>query len=139
MRSRELDHLAVGRAAGSPRPCEPQPRKLRETLRSATVTSSGMPLRSISSTANCVLGLGVLVEVGEPLGGDAERRHLGAGVLDDDLDQAEVVDVLVGDDDQLEVLDRVAARGRAAALSSSSALPELGPVSTRVSGSSSIR
>ena len=31
--------------------CEPQPRKLRETLRSATVTSSGMPLRSISSTA----------------------------------------------------------------------------------------
>ena len=32
--------------------CEPQPRKLRETLRSATATSSGMPLRSISSTAN---------------------------------------------------------------------------------------
>ena len=56
-----------------------------------------------------VLELGVLVEVGEPLGGDPERRHLGAGVLDQDLDQAEVVDVLVGDDDQLEVVDRVAA------------------------------
>ena len=56
-----------------------------------------------------VLALGVLVEVGEPLGGDADRRHLGAGVLDDDLDQAEVVDVLVGEDDQLEVVDRVAA------------------------------
>ncbi len=59
-----------------------------------------------------VVGLGVLVEVGEPLGGGAERRHLGAGVLGDDLDQAEVVDVLVGDDDQLEVVDRVAARGQ---------------------------
>ena len=53
--------------------------------------------------------LGVLVEVGEALGGDADRRDLGAGVLDDDLDQAEVVDVLVGEDDQLEVVDRVAA------------------------------
>src|SRR4029077_8830191 len=29
--------------------------------------------------------------------------------LDDDLDQAEVVDVLVGEDDQLQVVDRVAA------------------------------
>ena len=62
-----------------------------------------------------VLRLGVVVEVGEPLGGDPERRHLGAGVLDDDLDQAEVVDVLVGDDHQLEVVDRVAAGGELAA------------------------
>ena len=97
-----------------------------------------MPLRSISSTAKRSSRLGVLVEVGEPLGGDADRRHLGAGVLDDDLDQAEVVDVLVGDDDQLEVVDRVAALA-SWLCSSSSALPELGPVSTRVSGSSSIR
>ena len=56
-----------------------------------------------------VLGLGVLVEVGEALGGDADRGDLGAGVLDDDLDQPEVVDVLVGDDHQLQVVDRVAA------------------------------
>ncbi len=56
-----------------------------------------------------VLALGFLAEAGQPPGGEAERRHLGAGVLDDDLDQAEVVDVLVGDDDQLEVVDRVAA------------------------------
>ena len=98
-----------------------------------------MPLRSITLDRELVLELGVLVEGGEPLGGDADRRHLGAGVLDQDLDQAEVVDVLVGDDDQLEVVDRVAALARARAVSSSSALPEFGPVSTSVSGSSSIR
>ena len=56
-----------------------------------------------------VLALGVLAEVRQPLGGDADRRHLGAGAPGDDLDQAEVVDVLVGEDDQLEVVDRVAA------------------------------
>ncbi len=117
---------------------EPQPRKLRETLCRAKATSSGMPLRSISSTAKLVLAFGVLAEVGESLGGQPERRDLGAGVLDDDLDQAEVVDVLVGEDDQLEVVDRVAVPA-SWPCSSSSALPELGPVSIRVSGSSSSR
>ena len=48
----EGEHARRRRAAASPRPCEPQPRKLRETLCRATTTSSGMPLRSISSTAN---------------------------------------------------------------------------------------
>jgi hypothetical protein len=56
-----------------------------------------------------VLALGVLAEIGKPLGGKAERRDLGAGMLDDDLDQTEVVDVLVGEDDEFEVVDRVAA------------------------------
>ena len=58
-----------------------------------------------------VLALGVLAEVRQPLGGDADRRHLGAGVLGDDLDQPQVIDVLVGDNHQLEVVDRVAALG----------------------------
>ena len=97
-----------------------------------------MPLRSITSTANWSSRSASSSKFGEPLGGDAERRDLGAGVLDQDLDQAEVVDVLVGEDDQLEVVDRVAALAERP-LSSSSALPELGPVSIRVSGSSSIR
>ena len=57
----------------------------------------------------------------------------------DDLDEAEVVDVLVGEDHELEVIDRVPEVGSSWCSSSSSALPELGPVSTRVSGSSSIR
>ena len=51
VRSRKRQRARRPRAAASPSTCEPQPRKLRETLRSAAVTSSGMPLRSISSTA----------------------------------------------------------------------------------------
>ena len=43
-----------------------------------------------------------------------ERRDLGAGVVGDDVDQAEVVDVLVGEDHQLDVLDRVAELGELA-------------------------
>ncbi len=39
---------------------------------------------------------------------DVDRGHVGARARGDDLDQPEVVDVLVGDHDQLEVLDRVA-------------------------------
>ena len=67
------------------------------------------PVAQHQLDGEAVLRLGVLVEVGQALGGDADRRHLGTGVLGDDLDQAEVVDVLVGDDHQLEVVDRVAA------------------------------
>ena len=44
-------------------------------------------------------------------GGAAERRDVGAGVLDEDLDQPQVVDVLVGDDHQLQVVDRAAVLG----------------------------
>ena len=88
---------------------EPQPRKLRETLCRAAVDLLGDAAAQHQLDREAVLGLGVLVEVGEALGGDADRGDLGAGVLDDDLDQAEVVDVLVGDDHQLEVVDRVAA------------------------------
>ena len=59
-----------------------------------------------------VLGLGVLVEVRQPLAGDAERRHLGTGALDDDLGKAKMVDVLMGDHEQPELVDRVAALGQ---------------------------
>ena len=55
-----------------------------------------------------VLALGVLAEVGDPLDRDVDRRDLGPRVLGDDLDQAQVVDVLVGEDHQLEVVDAVA-------------------------------
>ena len=134
-RSSSTSPSASGRVTST---CEPQPRKLRETLRSADGHVLGDPVAQHQLDREVVLALGVLVEVGERSAGDADRRHLGAGVLDDDLDQAEVVDVLVGDDDQLDVVDRVAALAELRC-SSSSALPEFGPVSTRVSGSSSIR
>ena len=48
----------------------------------------------------------------------------------EDLDQPDVVDVLVGEDDQLEVLDAPAVLGQRA-LQLVSALPEFGPVSTQ--------
>ena len=41
---------------------------------------------------------------------DVDRGDLGAGALGEDVDQPHVVDVLVGDDDQLELLDPVAER-----------------------------
>ena len=61
-----------------------------------------------------VVALDVLAEVLDERDGDVDRRDLGARALGDDLDQAEVVDVLVGDDDELDVLDRVAEVGELA-------------------------
>ena len=132
---RKDDLLAVGQRPGHLHPRAPAAEAARDAAqRHRDLLGDAVAQHQLDREA--VLRLGVLVEVGEPLGGDPDRRHLGAGVLGDDLDQAEVVDVLVGDDDQLEVVDRVAALASWRS-SSSSALPELGPVSTRVSGSSS--
>ena len=44
----------------------------------------------------------------------AERRDLGAGAPGQDLEQADVIHVLVGEHDQLEVLDRMAVLGERA-------------------------
>ena len=92
--------------------CEPQPRKLRETLRSATVTSSGMPLRSISSTAKRSSASASSSKLASRSAAAPSAATSAPERCDDDLDQAEVVDVLVGDDHQLEVVDRVAALGQ---------------------------
>ena len=77
-------------------------------------------------------------EVGQIGGQQVERRDLGAGAAGEDLEQPQVVHVLVGDDDQLEVLDRVAER-RKCLLELVERLAGVGPVSISVSGSSSIR
>jgi hypothetical protein len=67
-----------------------------------------------------------------------ERADLGAGAVGEDLRQPDVVDVLVGDDDPLEVLDAAAVPARPASRRVSD-VPEFGPQSTSVSGSSSTR
>ena len=104
----EGDLLAVGERPGHLDVRAPAAEAARDALqRGGDLLGDAAAQHQLDREA--VLGLGVLVEVGEPLGGDADRGDLGAGVLDDDLDQAEVVDVLVGDDHQLEVVDRVAA------------------------------
>ena len=64
---------------------------------------------------------------------------LGARAAREDLEQPEVIHVLMGEHDQLEVLDPVTELAPEPVSSSSSDLPEFGPVSTSVSGSSSIR
>ena len=90
------------------------------------------------SLGEAVVELGRLAEarqVGREL---IERRHLRARAPREDRREAEVVDVLVGDDQQLEVLDRVPARGKRL-FELVQRLAELGPESISVSGSSSIR
>ena len=58
-----------------------------------------------------VVELGRLAVVAQVGSERRERRDLGAGAPREDRGQAEVVDVLVGDHQQLDVLDRVSARG----------------------------
>ena len=86
-----------------------------------------------------VVALDVVAEVLDERDHDVDRRDLGARPRGDDLDQPEVVDVLVGEDDQLDVLDRVPELAGAGAAARRATCPSSGPVSTRVSGSSSIR
>ena len=71
----------------------------------------GDPVAAHQRVGELVVELGV---VGVAL--DVGREHveggdLGAGAAREHVEQPEVVDVLVGDDEQLEVLDRVPARG----------------------------
>ena len=70
-----------------------------------------MPLRSITPRRELVVAGGVLAEVLGEVGELVDRRDLGAGVAGDDVDEPEVVDVLVGEHDQLDVVDRVAVLG----------------------------
>ncbi len=59
-----------------------------------------------------VVGAGAGAEVLQVGAQDVERRHLGARAPGDDLQQAEVVHVLMGDDDQPEILDAVPELGQ---------------------------
>ena len=61
-----------------------------------------------------VVALGVGGEVLDHRGEQVERADLGVRAAGEDADQPEVVDVLVGDDDPLQVLDPVAEVGQRA-------------------------
>ena len=84
-----------------------------------------------------VLALGVLAVVLEVRREAVQRGDLRPRSAGDDVDQPGVIDVLMGDDQQLEALIAWPAPGWRS--SSSRALPEFGPESISVSGSSSIR
>ena len=111
----ELQRLAVAPACGSPPSSRPRPRKERDTARSAVTTSRGIPWRSISASASSSSRSASAPKCLDHRREQVERADLGAGAPGEDVDEAEVVDVLVGDDDPLEVLDPPAVRGRARA------------------------
>ncbi len=58
-----------------------------------------------------VVELGLRAEVAQAAAEALQRRHLRAGAPREDRGEADVVDVLVGEHQQLQVLDRVPARG----------------------------
>jgi hypothetical protein len=68
----------------------------------------GDPVASHQRRRLLVVALGIVAEVLEEGNGEVDGRHLGSRAVRDDVDQPEMVDVLVGDDDQLEVLDPMA-------------------------------
>jgi hypothetical protein len=57
-----------------------------------------------------VVALGVVAEVLDERHQEVEGGDLGAGALGDDVDQPEMIDVLVGDDHELEIVDPVPER-----------------------------
>ena len=69
------------------------------------------PVAQHQRDGELVVELGGAAVVAEVAGEQVERGDLGAGAAHEHLEQADVVDVLVRDDDQLEVLDAAAARG----------------------------
>ena len=67
----------------------------------------GNPVPSHQRGGLLVIAGGVVPEVLDERDDDVDRGHLGAGALRDDVRESEVVDVLVGDDQQLDVLGLV--------------------------------
>ena len=108
------------------------------TARSASDDVVGDAVAVHDGLGEAVVGVHVLAVGRQPRRERVERADLGAGAVGEDLRQPDVVDVLVGDDDPLEVLDRAPVRGQAR-LQRVSDVPEFGPESTSVSGSSSTR
>ena len=106
----ELEQLAVAKRPGHLRLGAPG-RKLPVTCRRAVTTSSEILLMPPHEYGRLlVVSLGVIAEVLDEGDEKVECRDLGARAFPDDVDQSEVVDVLVGDDHQLDVLDPVAER-----------------------------
>jgi hypothetical protein len=90
---------------------EPHARKLAETARSA-VTIRGDAVAQHQLLGEAVFEVGLLAVAREERRERVERRDLRAGAAREDRGQAEVVHVLVGDHEQLDVLDRVPVRGQ---------------------------
>ena len=106
----QLQQLAVAQRPRDLRARSPGPEAARDALQ-GDYDVLGNAAAEHQLGGELVVQFRVLGEVGEPPHRGVERRHLGARVLDDDLDQPEVVDVLVSEDHQLEIVDRTAVVG----------------------------
>ena len=90
---------------------DPQARNAEETGLERAHDLVGDAVAPHHASRELVVARGVLAVVLGEVGELVDRGHLGARVGDDDVDQPEVVDVLVGEDHQLDVLERAAALG----------------------------
>ena len=109
----ELQHLAVAQGprdpgVGAPAPEAPRHRAERDDH------VLGDAMRSHQRRRVLVVELGVVGEVLEERDGDVDRGDLGSRALAHDLGEAEVVEVLVGEDDELDRLERVPELGELA-------------------------
>ena len=100
----ELERLSLGQRTGHMRGRTPRakargyrPQRMDDVL--------GYPVAQHDRGGERVVVLHLALVVGKPRREAIERAHLGARALREDLHEADVVDVLVGDDDSLEVLD----------------------------------
>ena len=111
----EPSSLAVGQRVRDRASQPPQPRNARDTARSAVDDvvagsrgAASAPRRSASSRSACS-------PKSSTTGASTSSAHTSAPERSrEDLDQPDVVDVLVGDDDPLEVLDPAAVLGQRA-------------------------
>ena len=105
----ELEHLAVVQRPGDLRLRAPGAEAAGHLAQRGDHLL-GDPVAQHQRRGLLVVALGVAAEVLDEGDDQVEGRHLGPRAPGDDVDQAEVVDVLVGDDHQLDVLDPVPER-----------------------------
>ena len=110
----QLDRVAVVQHPGDVGSRAPSPEGARHRLQRAHhVLGDAVAQHHVAGER--VVGLRLLGEALHERHGDVDRGHLGAGVRRHQRDEPEVVDVLVGEDHQLDVLQRVAEGGDPAA------------------------
>ena len=106
----QREELAVGQRAGDVRLAAPCP----ERRRHLTQRLDDVLRDAVSEHHRCrelVVPGGGGGEILDEAAKRVDRRDLRAGVARDDVDEPEVVHVLVGEDDQLDVVDRIAVLG----------------------------
>ena len=104
MRSANGSVAAVGERTVDVRAAAPVAERARDRAQGADDVLRD-PVAQHQRDGELVVGLGVRVEVLHHAGQQVERADLGAGAAGEDADEPEVVEVLVGHDDPLEVLD----------------------------------